>query len=106
MNTKRYIFTLLFTLLAMATNAQSWSYYYYNGERIDLEIDRRYLNIVVESDFEKESVSDLNFASFELKKKTSTIKTDQWAKLRFITTPTQVEFKKKIDALKKVAGVK
>jgi subtilisin family serine protease len=77
--------------------AQS-NYYYYKGVKKEVKIDRKLVNIIVKSDFEKTSISNLNAKEFEVKETDNS--TEKIATIEFATEPTEMEYLQKVNALK------
>lgn len=96
-----FIFTV-FTCIIL--NAQSNYYYYYKGNKIPLQVDKKYLNITTEDSFQKTSVSELNIKDFTLQNEN--IISQKFAKIEFETTPSDLEFIQKINSLKQNANVR
>jgi hypothetical protein len=101
MKTKIEILALFLLILPLLSIAQS-EYYYYKGEKIYLTIDMEKLNISTFNDFQSSSISNLNFNTFDLVNDTKTIdgETLKFARLSFVTTPTEIEFYQTVNALK------
>lgn len=59
MKAKIYVLLFLFTL-PIITIAQSNYYYYYKGERKNLTLDKKHLNINVLQSFQKSSIENQN----------------------------------------------
>ena len=65
MKNKIYIIILTFIAFQIG-NAQSNYYYYHNNNKIFLNLDRSSVTLITENDFQKSSVSNLNFKEYNL----------------------------------------
>lgn len=94
---KKYFFTLLFFFVgALLVNAQGNYFYYYKGNKVFLTIDKTKVNIVVNSQFDKNSISNLNIQDFQLINNNNTKTSD----VNYNSEPTDIEFYQKLNALK------
>jgi hypothetical protein len=86
---KKLLITCYVVLCTTAMFAQS-NYYYYKGVKKEVKIDRKLVNIIVKSDFEKTSISNLNAKEFEVKETDNS--TEKIATIEFATEPTEMEY--------------
>ncbi|RTL13764.1 MAG: hypothetical protein EKK56_04065 [Flavobacteriaceae bacterium] len=92
---------LIFILIAFYTctsflSAQNNNFYYYKGNKVFLTIDKTKVNIVVNSQFDKNSISNLNIQDFQLINNNNTKTFD----VNYNSEPTDMEFYQKLNALK------
>ncbi len=77
-------------------NAQSNYFYYYKGQKIYLTLDKTKLSIITNSQFEKNSISNLNIKNFNLNSSENL----KYSEIEFLTEPTDLEFYQKFNSLK------
>lgn len=82
------------------TNAQDSYFYYYKGQKISLTLDRNYLNIITQEEFQPSSILDLGFKDFVLESDHSGNRIQRYAKIQFYSTPNDEMFFKKLNSLK------
>lgn len=94
---KKNYLTLLFLFFgALFINAQSNYFYYYKGQKIYLTLDKTKLSIITNSQFEKNSISNLNIKDFNLYSSENL----KYSEIEFLTEPTDLEFYQKFNSLK------
>ena len=94
---KKIYLTILFLLFgALFINAQGNYFYYYKGQKIYLTHDKTKLNIITNTVFEKNSISNVNAKDFEL----NTFDNQKYSEIEFLNEPTDVEFYQKLNSLK------
>tara|TARA_R110000850_G_scaffold73760_1_gene161907 strand:- start:36863 stop:39874 length:3012 start_codon:yes stop_codon:yes gene_type:complete len=85
--------------------AQS-DFYYYNDKKVDLEINRSYLNIIVTDSFDGRDILPYGFQVFDLWEYDTTDSSPKyWAELNFISTPTEMNYLSTIASIKNIPGV-
>ncbi|MEO0037042.1 MAG: hypothetical protein RIQ59_253 [Bacteroidota bacterium] len=95
--------TILFILASTMLIAQN-HYYYKNGKKQEILLDKRHINIFVNSNFNKTTLLSLGlFATtwHETKVKAN----EYWATLEFQTEPSDLEYLQKTTDLKNTSGV-
>ncbi|QSB28682.1 S8 family serine peptidase [Flavobacterium sp. CLA17] len=100
MKKKIPICIFIFLVSIIGSFAQNNLYYYYQGQKIYLEVDKTFLNVSTEENIQKSSITILNVKDFDFKIDKSNVKAQKTAKLEFQKVPTDLEFQKKIKALK------
>lgn len=106
MNNKIYTTLLIFFLGILGMNAQNSYFYYYNGEKIPLTVDRNFLNISTTTDFQPSAIATLGFKDLKLENDKASGEPEKIAKLQFPTEPSEAEFNKTISLLKKIPNIK
>jgi subtilisin family serine protease len=97
MTNKIYISILAF-LFSILGYAQSDYFYYYNNNKIFLNLDRSSVTLITETDFLKSSVSTLNLKDFNLEQEN--LDTNyKFSKTEFQQTPNIIEYFQKINLL-------
>ena len=90
-------------LASLKTFSQS-NYYYKNGKKQEILLDKKHINLFVNSNFNKTTLSSLGLVATtwqETKVKTN----EYWATLEFQTEPSDLEYLEKTTALKNTVGV-
>ena len=77
-------------------NAQENHFYYYKGQKKYLTLDKTKLSIITNSQFEKNSISNLNIKDFNLYSSEDL----QYSEIEFLTEPSDLEFYQKVNSLK------
>ncbi|MBI9066172.1 MAG: S8 family serine peptidase [Salinivirgaceae bacterium] len=95
------ILVLFLLILPLISFAQS-DYYYYKGNKIYLNLDKKFLYISAENNFQKTSINDLNFKQFELEAENVSINgiINKWSELEFEIEPSNTEYYQKINILR------
>ena len=62
----QFLISLFILFGVFSLNAQSNHFYYYKGQKIYLTLDRNKLNIITNSQFEKNTISNLNIKDYNL----------------------------------------
>lgn len=108
MKKSSYMLVIFYLLFIPTLNAQNNIYYYYKGEKIYLELDKNYLNIITSENFQKSSVTNLEFKDFTLEDEDLSIGGENLkiARLEFQTPPTDTEFNQKINSLKNSSNIR
>lgn len=97
MTNKIYISILAF-LFSILGYAQSDYFYYYNNNKIFLNLDRSSVTLITETDFLKSSVNTLNLKDFNLEQEN--LNTNyKFSKTEFQQTPNIIEYFQKINLL-------
>lgn len=103
---KKIHLTLIFLIFGLSMiNAQGNYFYYYNSEKIYLDVDKNYLNITVKQGFKRALAAELGF-KFEGEAVNSTEEGYLMYKLRFSTPPEDQEYYQKINALRQLENLK
>lgn len=107
MKTKFTTLFLLFLVLPNSFFGQKNNYYYYNGQKIPLEIETNFVNITYEPNFDLSTLSYLNIISSPLDVMSCNPGEDEGkiAKIEFIVKPNQIEFLQKLNTLKNTNGI-
>ena len=94
---KKIYLTFLFLMFgALFINAQSNYFYYYKGQKIYLTLDKTKLNIITNTLFDKNTISNVNAKDFVL----STFDNQKYSEIEFINEPTDIEFYQKLNTLR------
>ena len=106
MKTKFKVMSLIL-ILPFVLFGQKNNYYYYKGQKIPLEIDRKYVNIVYDSTFQFSNIENLNIISSSLNVLSCNPGEVELkiTKIEFITSPENIEFIEKINKLKNTPGI-
>ncbi len=86
--------------------SQNNYYYYLNNVKVYLELDKTKLNICTFENFEKPTISNLNFKDFNLSDGNLNNQNLKFAKLEFQNPPTDIEFLQKSNSLKTNTEIK
>jgi len=103
MKAKIYVLLFLFTL-PIITIAQSNYYYYYKGERKNLTLDKKHLNINVLQSFQKSSIENQNAKLSSLENDFSD--QEKILKIEYQTEFNDNAFFKKLDELRNQSNIK
>lgn len=104
MKSKIYIFILSFIVFQFG-NAQSNYYYYYNGSKIFLELDKAKINIITNQNFNTVETLNIGLKNYTLEQD-GVLSTNKLAKTEFITEPSTIEFYQKLNLLKNNPNIK
>ena len=88
-----YLIALLFFSASIFSQTNS---YYYKGQKIPLQVDKRFLNISATNSFSNSSISSLNIKENNIVQKTS----EKFGSIEFTQEPSDVEFLQKINTLR------
>ena len=100
--TKNNYFVVLAFLFSFIVNAQSLDsiYYYYKEQKINLSVDKNFLNIVTSGDFEESSIRSLGFKDFIVQDIDEFSEPQKFVKLEFHVEPSETVFFQILDSLK------
>ena len=101
MKNKLFLSIFFFLFCFLLINAQSNHFYYYKGQKIFLTLDKKQVSIITNSQFEKNSISNLNILDFQLEN----INSQKIADIEFINEPSDIEFYQKYNALKSNSNI-
>lgn len=105
---KNNYFAVLALIIGFMTNAQSLDsmYYYYKEQKIDLSVDRNYLNIITTENFDETSIRNLGFKEFTLYDIDEFTQPQKIARLQFEVAPSDSIFKQTMDSLKRNSEIR
>ncbi|GGB83446.1 hypothetical protein GCM10007424_24350 [Flavobacterium suaedae] len=87
-------------------NAQNNNYYYYNGQKIPLTLNKQFLNITTETDFNTDALRKLGFTAINVHEDNSGNKPQKFIQLQFESMPDDNAYAKTVQALRAVKNVK
>lgn len=87
---------MLFCIIA---NAQS-QYYYYKGQKINLTVDRNYVNVIADRELLNSSATIQMLQQFNLELYNKEQIQDGMVKLKFKSTPDLQEYSRAMESLK------
>jgi serine protease len=107
MSTRSTLLIITFLILPISFFGQKNNFYYYQGQKKQLEIDAKFLNITYDSTFQVSSLSNLNVIYTELNALSCNPGEDEGriAKIEFVVKPNQTEFLQKLTAIKNTVGI-
>lgn len=102
----RLLFLLVFALPIMCIGQKN-NYYYYNAQKVSLEIDYKLLNITYNSDFVPSSLTSLGATFLPLSAMSCNPGEEEGkvGKVEFAVKPSQTDFYTKINTIKGIKGV-
>lgn len=102
------LFFLIAFLFAFVSKGQSNNFYYYRGEKIGLELDKKSLNISVFQNFQRDNLKKFNLKAYSLENDLSQkeISTLRYARIEFAETLTDLEYFERLHEIKKIGGVR
>lgn len=105
---KNNYFAVLALIIGFMTNAQSLDsmYYYYKEQKIDLSVDRNYLNIITTENFDETSIRNLGFKEFTLYDIDEFTQPQKIARLQFEVAPSDSEYLQAMDDLKRTSEIR
>ncbi|AXG74282.1 hypothetical protein DVK85_08560 [Flavobacterium arcticum] len=104
---KKLLFAFLLLFLGTSiTVAQNDSFYYYHGEKIPLTLDKTYINVFTNIDFDTKLIQELGFSDIEFVIDNSSKNRQQFAKLKLGSTLSEAEYYDKVNALRAIEGVR
>ena len=101
----KYYISFLFLLTFLCVNAQSNYYYYYNGEKVYLTLDKSRLNIITNNNFSTIETSGLGFKNYTTKADEA-LANNKIGKLEFTFEPNFIDFYQKLNTLKNKSNIK
>jgi serine protease len=106
--TKNHYFAILAFIIGYMVNAQSLDsiYYYYKEQKIDLSVDKNYLNIITSDNFDETSIRSLGFKDFTMYEIDEFIQPQKFAKLEFENFPSDSEYLQAMDDLKRTSEIR
>ena len=93
---KFLLLIIVFYSCFQSLNAQENHFYYYKGQKIYLTLDKTKLSIITNSQFEKNSISNLYIKDFNLHSSENL----KYSEIEFLTEPTDLEFYQNYNSLK------
>ena len=105
MKNKLFTSIVLFFAGIILVNAQS-DYYYYQGEKILLTLDRSQIFVIVNENFQKSEIDNKYFEDFNIEEEKTTLKKDKFVTLKFKEVPINQNFLSEIDKLKNTTNIK
>jgi subtilisin family serine protease len=93
---KFLLLIITFYSCLQSLNAQVNHFYYYKGQKIYLTLDKTKLSIITNSEFQKNSISNLSIKDFNL----YTSENLKYSEIEFVTEPSHLEFYQKFNAIK------
>jgi subtilisin family serine protease len=103
---KIYSALILIVFAIFGVSAQNNYFYYYKGEKVQLTVDKNFLNIIVNEGFNTSAVTRLGFEEFKLEMDRSGKQTQLLGRLKFKSTPSDAEFNEKVNALRQIKNIK
>ncbi len=103
---KGIVFLVLLFFLSARGNAQNW-YYHYNGEKINLTVDRSCLKVVTHSHFQLPSILSINNKNFgvEMISNEDQLESQKITKLTFASALNETEYSNMVKILKEDPNV-
>lgn len=102
---KRLHLTLMILFFGLSTiYAQQNYFYYYQNEKVQLTLNKDFLNISTKGEIKREQLAELGLKIEKVITK-STSKANGITKLQFVNSPKEVEYYQKINALRQVKNV-
>jgi len=98
MNNKIYLL-LVFFFGVLGMNAQSDYYYYYNGNKIPITLDKTSVTLSLLNGFEKKSIADLNLKDFVIQTENTTGKAKKFAAVEFKNLLTDSDYSRALNSL-------
>jgi len=95
----------LFLLVFVNSNSQTSYFYYYKGQKVNITVDREYLNIIADNEFLHSSNSNKLFQELNIKQDDS-LSIQGIVKLKFKTKPDQTEYSEAVNILKQNEYIK
>ncbi len=105
MKSKLFASIVFFFVGIILVNAQS-DYYYYQGEKVLLTLDRSQIFVTVNGNFQKSEIDNKYFEDFNIEEEKTTLKKDKFVTLKFKEVPINQNFLSEIDKLKNTANIK
>lgn len=102
---KTLLSTFLCILLFCLTAYGQEEYYWYNGKQISIELDKKNVNIQVDESFNLNEIAQLGTIVSSMKDHLSKQTSQKWVKLELQSEPSEVAYRKTIEALKNKPGV-
>lgn len=99
MKIKIYISLLLIMFGSLGLKGQT-DYYYYNGQKVYLTLDKSQLNITTTENFQKGTISSLKVKEFSLEADKTEKQIQNIARIEFQSTLTDLEFSQAVNTLK------
>src|SRR5690606_38668526 len=81
-------------------------YYYYREQKIDLSVDKNYLNIITSDSFDENSIRSLGFKTFTMHEIDEFTQPQKFARLEFENPPSDSEYLQAIDDLKRTSEIR
>ncbi|AWK06752.1 hypothetical protein HYN56_21970 [Flavobacterium crocinum] len=106
MKNKLLISICVFLISFLGLRAQEAPYYYYKGKKVNLTVDKGFVNISTEQDVDKSAITALGIKEFELSADKSKNASEKKAKLEFKNDQTDAEFNQRIKKLRENPGIK
>ncbi|UYN85245.1 MAG: S8 family peptidase [Cyclobacteriaceae bacterium] len=96
----RSLFLFSFMVISMTIDAQNNYFYYYKGQKINLTLEKNFLNIIPRADIEKSSMAFSNFRVFD-----SASDDPKITKIEFHSEPTDAFFFEAIQSIKQNSDI-
>ena len=106
---KKIILLLFIVLNILILNAQTDYYYYYNNQKIELTLNREYLNIIVDENFRGDVVNKLEKSNFNTIVITSSDNSKEVLtvlKVECTAKSSDKDYFENVNMLKKIPGIK
>lgn len=106
--TRNNYFAVLAFIIGFVMNAQSLDsmYYYYREQKIDLSVDKNYLNIITSDNFDETSIRSLGFKTFTMHEIDEFTQPQKFARLEFENSPSDSEYLQAMDDLKRTSEIR